>query len=208
MNNPPTILIIGADGYGQVVADILLAQPCRPAGKMRPVGFIDDNSNRHNNHFAKLPTLGTLRDLALIPHDGVIVAVEHNQARQQLIERLLWQGEWLVTIIHPAAVIGTGVTVGAGTIIGPGAVVNTGVGIGRGVIIKANSTIDHHTWLGDFVSVGPGAQLCAHGRIGPGTIIGAAAIVTPGRHIAARSMVPPGCIVNHDVGMPAYLLAG
>ena len=108
MNNPPTILIIGADGYGQVVADILLAQPCRPAGKMRPVGFIDDNSNRHNNHFAKLPTLGTLRDLALIPHDGVIVAVEHNQARQQLIERLLWQGEWLVTIIHPAAVIGTG----------------------------------------------------------------------------------------------------
>ncbi|MCB9079366.1 MAG: NeuD/PglB/VioB family sugar acetyltransferase [Anaerolineaceae bacterium] len=203
-----TILIIGAGGHGQVVADILLAQPGRPERMLRPIGFLDESSDRRGNHFFNLPILGSLRDLAIVPHDGVIVAVEHNLLRRQIIDRLLAEGEWVVPAIHPSALIGTGVTVGAGAVIGPGAVVNTGAGLGRGVIVNSHSTIDHHVRIGDFAHICPGAHLCAHATVGSGVFVGAGAIITPWRQIGPWSVVPAGSIVVHDLhSAPAYLPA-
>lgn len=208
MKNSHAILIIGAGGHGQVVADILLAQPGRPEGTLRPAGFLDDNPVQRGNHFFDLPIFGSVADLAVIPHDGVIVAIGDNRTRQRLIDYLLAQGEWLVTAIHPSAVIGTGVTVGAGTVIGPGAVVNTGVGLGRGVIVNTHSTVDHHTRLGDFSHVSPGAHLCGHVTAGSGVFIGAGAIVTPQRQIDPWSIVPAGAVVVQDIhNTPVYLPA-
>ncbi|MCB0164903.1 MAG: transferase [Anaerolineae bacterium] len=189
------ILIIGAGGYGQVVADILSARPGRPEATLVPVGFLDDNPDRRGNHFVDLPIFGPFHYLTAVPHDGVFVAIEPNQARQQFVEYLLAQGERLVSAIHPSAVIGAGVTMGAGTIIGPGAVVNTGAALGRGVIVNANSTVGHHSRLADYVYLGSGAQLGSGDWIGAGAFIGAGAIITAQRQIQPGSIVPDGMVV-------------
>lgn len=208
MPNQRTILIIGAGGHGQVVADILLGQPSRPEDRLKPLGFLDDHPNSNGSHIFNLPIFGRLAAIDSVPHDGVIVAIGDNRRRRQLIDSLLARGEWLVPAIHPSAIIGRGVIVGAGTVIGPGAVVNTGAGIGRGVIINSHSTVDHHARIGDFAHISPGARLCGHVAVGSGAFIGAGAIVAPQRQIGAWSIVQPGAVVVRDIySAPAFLPA-
>jgi UDP-3-O-[3-hydroxymyristoyl] glucosamine N-acyltransferase len=60
--------------------------------------------------------------------------------------------------LGPGVVIGAGAEIGEGSRIGPGTVIGRGVAIGRDCDIGANVTISH-TYMGDFVTVLPGAQI-------------------------------------------------
>ncbi len=60
--------------------------------------------------------------------------------------------------IAPGAVIGPGAEIGDGTRIGPNAAIGPGVAIGRDCEIGSNVTITH-SYVGDRVSILPGAQI-------------------------------------------------
>ena len=85
------VLIIGAGGHAQVVADILLR--LREVGtQVAPVGYLDDNPALAGQSLLGLPVLGTTAQLPTIPHDAVVVAVGDNVTRQRLFETLQGQG--------------------------------------------------------------------------------------------------------------------
>lgn len=75
------------------------------------------------------------------------------------------------TGIHPTAVIGSGVRIGAGVSLGPFAVIGDGAELADGVVLGP------HVVIGDRVSVGAGTRLAAGVQVGDDCRVGARGIV-------------------------------
>jgi len=193
------ILIIGAGGHGQVVADILLAM--RKAGEkaVQVVGFVDDDTNLHQKQVLDRPVLGTIQDCAHLPHDALIMGIGHNPTRAAIFEKLKAQGEQFFTAIHPAATLGSRVEVGRGSVICAGVVVNVGTIIGQNVILNTGCTVDHHNRLGNHVHIAPGAHLGGDVTVGEGALVGIGATVVPQGQVGAFSRVGAGAVVTGPV---------
>jgi sugar O-acyltransferase (sialic acid O-acetyltransferase NeuD family) len=198
------VLILGAGGHAQVVADILQRMQ-EVDTETTPIGYIDDDPTLADKRFLGLPVLGTIADLPTIPHDAVVVAIGDNATRQRLFEKLQNQGEWFTIARHPSAVIAPDVQIGPGSMICAGAVVNPGSVIGANVILNTGCTVDHHNHIGNHTHIAPGAHLGGEVAIGEGTLVGIGAIVTLLRTIGAWSVIGAGSVITRDI--PARVTA-
>lgn len=205
------ILIVGAGGHGQVVADALLrARECGAA--VRPIGFIDDNPALAGQQRLGLPVLGTLCDLPIKGYDALVIAIGNNCVRRRLYTTLQQAGHQFMTVCHPRAIIAPDVILGTGTVIFAGVVVNTGSVIGANVILNTGCTVDHHNQIGDHVHLAPGVHLGGEVHIGEGTLVGIGATVMSQRAIGKWSTVGAGALVHHHlpdrvtaIGVPAKI---
>jgi UDP-N-acetylglucosamine acyltransferase len=59
-----------------------------------------------------------------------------------------------MTVVHPGAVIGDGVSIGPYTVVGPNVVIGEGCEIGPHVVVEGNTTIGPHTRISQFASIG------------------------------------------------------
>jgi sugar O-acyltransferase (sialic acid O-acetyltransferase NeuD family) len=196
------IIIVGAGGHGQVVADIL-ATAGRRGCDVQVLGFVDD---RALAPFGGLPLLGPVRQLSDIDYDAVVVAVGDNAARGRLMKGLQDQGARFVTARHPTAIVSDDVVIGDGSMICAGAIVITGSRIGAGTIVNTGSTLDHHAQVGDCVHVAPGVHVGGEVRIGAGSLIGIGATVLPRVSIGERAIVGAGAVVIRDVPADATVV--
>jgi len=208
------VLIIGAGGHAQVVADVLLCSH-RAGGTAAPIGYVDDVLHLQGQARLGLPVLGTLRNIDVVPHDAVILAIGDNRTRQRLYEELQRRGECFVTAIHPCAIIASDVQIGPGSVVCAGVVINTGSHIGANVILNTGCTVDHHNCIGDHVHIAPGVHLGGDVKVGAGALIGIGVIVMPQRQVGEWSVVGAGAVVIKDipanttsVGVPARLVKG
>lgn len=206
------VIIIGAGGHAQVVADILLRM--RDRGEpVEPLGFLDDNPALQNHELLGLPMLGTISDLARVPHEAILVAIGTNAARRALYERLRQRSERFATARHPSAIVAPSARIGPGTVICAGAIVNPGAIIGANVILNTASSVDHHNRIGDHAHIAPGSHLGGDVQVGEGAFIGIGATVMPQRRIGAWAIAGAGAVVHADlpedavaVGVPARVI--
>jgi sugar O-acyltransferase (sialic acid O-acetyltransferase NeuD family) len=203
------ILILGAGGHAQVIADILLAASDQN-NTSPPIGYLDDNPALLGQQRLGLPILGSIGDLCRIKHAAVIIGIGNNRTRHILFEQLQSCGEQFATAIHPSAIIARGVEILSGSVICAGVIVNPGSEIGRNVILNTRSSIDHHNRIGDHAHIAPGACLGGDVAIGQGSLIGIGATVMPQRKVGAWSTVGAGALVHQNVpdevtviGLPA-----
>lgn len=189
-------IVYGAGGHAKVVIDVL-----EKAGWMQIACLVDDNPRLKGRTVFGYPVVGGRRDLLAgsPPARSAIVAIGDNTGRLSAADWLQRHGFTLLTAVHPTAVLGRGVSVGAGTVILAGAVVNADSSIGKNVIINTRASIDHDSTLGDSVHVAPGATLCGGVHIGAGTLIGAGAIVTPNITVGRGVVIRAGTLVSRDV---------
>ena len=198
------VLILGAGGHAQVVADIL--SRAHDAGtNCEPVGFLDDNPSLTRTAIVGLPVLGAIAQLDEFDHDAVIVAIGDNRTRSRILASVQARGEHIVNAIHPAAVLAPDVHLGEGVMICAGVVVNTGTVIGDSVILNTGCTVDHHNHIGNHAHIAPGVHLGGDVAIGEGTVIGIGSTVIPQRTVGAWSVVGAGSVVAKDI--PAYATA-
>lgn len=198
------ILIIGAGGHAQVVADILM-QAHESGEPVLPVGYLDDDVSLHGKELLGLPVLGMIDQRGDFSYDRLIVAIGHNATRKQIIDQLREQGESFVIARHPTATIAPDVSIGDGTMICAGVIVNPGNIIGSGVILNTGCTVDHHNQIGDSSHIAPGVHTGGEVHIGEGTLVGIGAMVLPRCHIGRWSVVGAGSVVTSHI--PDYVVA-
>ncbi len=208
----PRVMLIGAGGHAQVVADILRAMQAR-GENVEVVGYLDDDSSLQGRRLQGYEVLGPLDALPRFPHDVVIVAIGDNHTRALLQERLSAQGERFFTAVHPQSVVAPDVSIGVGSMVCAGVVVNVSSQIGQGVILNTGCTVDHHNRIGNFAHIAPGVHLAGNVTVGERAMVGIGAVVLPGINIGARSRVGAGAVVVRDVpegmtvvGVPAVPL--
>jgi sugar O-acyltransferase (sialic acid O-acetyltransferase NeuD family) len=192
------VVIVGAGGHAQVVADILWQM--RAAGaELLPVAYLDDNPALHGQAFLDIPVIGGTAQLSHIEHEAVIVAIGHGRIRRQLFTTLQKQGEQFIIARHPTAVIAPDVQIGPGTMICANVVINTGTRIGQNVILNTACTIDHHNRIGDHAHIAPGVHLGGDVVVGEGVLVGIGATILPQRHLGDWATVGGGAVVVKDV---------
>jgi len=206
------ILIIGAGGHGQVVADILWRMRDVDQGII-PAGFLDDRRDLVGQAFLGVPVLGRTADHRNIQHDALIVAVGANETRKRVFQMLRQDGEGFAIALHPKSIVAPDVQIGSASMICAGVVVNTGTTIGEAVILNTGCTVDHHNHIGSFVHIAPGTHLGGEVEVGEGALIGIGATVMPRKRIGAWSIVGAGALVHQDVpersvvvGVPARVI--
>ena len=206
------VVVLGAGGHAQVVADILL-QMSLAGESVLPIGYLDDNPRLVGSSFLGLPVLGQLSELSAIDHDVVIVGIGANQTRCDIFSALSAQGETFVVARHPRAIIASDVSIAAGSVVCAGVVVNPGSVIGANVILNTGCTVDHHNVIGDHAHVAPGVHLGGEVSIGEGTLVGIGSTIIPQRHVGVWSVVGAGSLVSKDVpdrsiavGVPARVI--
>jgi sugar O-acyltransferase (sialic acid O-acetyltransferase NeuD family) len=206
------VIIIGAGGHAQVVADILLRAQEQNVF-VQPIGFLDDHPALAGQHILGLPVMGVLAQLQAIPHEAVVIAIGDNATRQRLYADLQSRGECFAIARHPRAVIAPDVFIGPGSMIAANVVVNTGSVISANAILNTGSTVDHHNHIGAHAHIAPGAHLGGHVTVGDGVLVGIGATVMPGQRVGAWSVVGAGTLVHRDVpekvtavGVPARIL--
>jgi len=208
------VLIVGAGGHAQVVADIMLqAGPRSP--HPQPIGYLDDNPAFAGQTYLGVPVLGLVSQWREFEHDGAVIAIGDNATRKLIFTRFQTEGARLLSVIHPSAIVGSSVQVGLGCMLCAGSIVNPASSVGANVILNTGCTVDHHNQIGDHAHIAPGAHLGGEVRVGEGALIGIGATVMPRCRVGAWAIVGAGAVVTHDIpdyttvlGVPAHAVAG
>lgn len=192
------VLIVGAGGHGEVVADILFKMWTRGLD-IELEGFLDDDENLLGKRIMGLRVLGPVKAVNEIAHDAIIVAVGENAIRKRFFEVLQAAGENFMTAIHPSAILAPDVVVEDGAMICAGAVVNPGSMIRANTILNTSSTVDHHDIIGPHAHVAPGVNLGCEVRVEEGALVGIGSTVLPRTAIGAWSTVGAGAAVTKNI---------
>lgn len=186
------LIIIGAGGHGRVIADI-----AQKLGVYTSISFLDDGDGKES---MGLPIIGKTADVEkYIATADIFVAIGNSKIRAKFVEELLLKGATVPTLVHPNAVIGSQVEMGAGTAVMAGAVINPCAKLGKGVIVNTCSSIDHDCMIGDYCHIAIGSHVAGAVTLGTHTWIGAGATVSNNVKICKNCMIGAGGVVVKDI---------
>lgn len=208
MANKDKLLIIGAGGHGRAAAYVAANMK-----RWSQIAFLNDNDIQDMKDFK---IIGRFNEVHRFKEEyDVFVAIGDNELREQLLTQLEMENASIPVLIHPSALIGEHVRLGAGTIVMAGAVIICNGTIGKGVIINTSSSIDHDGIIGDFVHISPGVHIAGDVKIGENTWICIGATVINHITIADHCTIGAGAVVINSitekgtyVGVPARKLIG
>jgi sugar O-acyltransferase (sialic acid O-acetyltransferase NeuD family) len=218
---PSDLVIYGAGGMGQEVADLVgfgsaIGGASRTATRTswHLIGFLDDDRARHGQEVLGVPVLGG-REWLSGRSVAVVVAIGAPAARRHAWHLVRSMGVTEApALIHDAAYVGRGCQVGQGTIVAAHATLTADVTVGSFAIVNAGATVSHNARMADFATVAPGAHLAGNVVVGEGADIGIGSSVVQGRTVGEWSIVGAGAVVITDVppdttvvGCPARVIA-
>ncbi len=197
------LIIIGAGGHGRVLADLALKLG------YRDIAFLDDRACGLCMGFPILGTTGQIRRFD-DGNTGFVIGVGNNEIRKKIAEGC--PVNW-VSLIHPSAQIGAGVSIGPGTVVLAGAVINACADVGSHCVLNTGAIVEHDSVLGDYVHICPGAALGGSVRVGHLTQVGIGAAVRNNIRVCGGCVLGAGAVAVKDitvrgtyVGVPARKL--
>lgn len=206
MSKADEIIIIGATALGKLILHSLLA------AKKPVLGFLDDNPSLYGSFINGYPILGTTEILSTLSSPRTVLAIEDNQYRKIVAEKLTmcdWQ-----SVIHPTAYVDQSAKLDTGVIIFAGSIVQPDSQLGQHVILGAHAAIDHDCKLANYVQLATGARLAGGVSIDEGAYLGLQSGVLPNLSIGKWSVIDAGSIVTRNVlekvwvkGIPAKTFA-
>lgn len=193
------IVIIGASGHGGMVLDCILKE-----SRYKVVGFIDSFKKKGTKQYG-LEILGDEFDLPWLIKKlkihGAILAIGNNWTRKRIAVKISDIAPYLemVSVVHPDAIIGTGVHIGKGSVITPGAVVNANSWVGDFCILNTNSSLGHDGNMEDFSSISSG--VCTGGNLflGRYSAISLGSNIIENITIGDHSLIGAGSLVIDNV---------
>lgn len=203
------LVIIGTGGHGREALDIVDA-----VNRVDPtydfLGFLDDRDA--NDAFLACRgavRLGSPAQLQRLEAEYV-VGIGSTAARRRLDALGRELGRTAAVLVHPAATVGSDVSIGPGVLLAAGARVTTHVTLGRHVHLNLNASISHDCAVGDYVTLSPGCAVSGNVVLEEGSYLGTGAVALPGVRVGAGTYVGAGAVVVDDlpagvtaVGVPA-----
>lgn len=186
------VIIVGAGGHGQVLADAL-----RLSG-VTVLGFVDRAAS---GQVAGLPVLGDDGVLEvgagydLVNGLGWTGAEAGRGLRRAVQARLEAAGFRFVGARHPSAVVAAGALLAEDVQLMAGSIVQCGATLESGVIVNSGAIVEHGVHLGAFTHCASGAILCGDARIGADAHVGAGAVVRQGLALEDGVVVGAGAVV-------------
>lgn len=203
------LIVVGAGGFGREALDVLEAVIATGAD-VRLLGVVDSGPSESNLVRLRerdVPFLGG--EDAWLSEDraglAYVVGVGLPDARERIAARFDEAGLDPLTLVHPAAVIGTRAVLGPGTVICAGVQLSTNVTTGRHVHVNPGAIVGHDAVIHDFASLNPGVVVSGEVLVGRGALIGAGAVVLQGRSVGSRATVGAAACVVHDVAAGAVV---
>ncbi|MFK3676454.1 acetyltransferase [Microbacterium sp. NPDC090218] len=198
------IVVIGAGGFGRETLDVIEAINAAAAEpRWRVLGVVDDRPAEV--HLERLAARG-YRHLGgvegaqrTLVSASVVVAIGAPAVRARIAARIESLGATPVSLVHPRAVLGSQVAVGAGSVVCAGVQVSTNVRLGHRVHLNPGAIIGHDTVLGDDVSINPGAVVSGEVQVAERTLVGAGAVVLQGLRLGADAVIGAAACVTRDV---------
>lgn len=207
---PEPIVIVGIGGFGREVLDIIEAiNAVEPAFVVQ--GFLDDRYGE-DGLAAELRGLELLGPVEAIGDLGrrYTIGIGSTAHRALVDARATEAGLEPLTLVHPAATIGSVNEIAPGLVIAAGARITTNVRVGRHLHLNLNSTIGHDCVIGDHVTVNPSVNISGNVTLGDRANLGTKSVVIPGVSVGADTVVGAGAVVIRDlpasvtaVGVPA-----
>ena len=199
------IIIIGSEGHGKVIADIIEKQ-----GFFSIAGFVNANP-RPNTFVMGYPVLGSDDELVQLrkefPHCDFFIAIGDNSTRLKVklkVESLFPEINF-PSVVHPSAQIAKDVKIGQGVCIMAGVVINSSSNIGDFCILNTKASIDHDNFIGDFSSLAPNTTTGGDVSIGEFSAIGISATIKHGIKIGNHSVIGAASYINKN--MPDNVVA-
>ncbi|WP_027400278.1 acetyltransferase [Anaerovorax odorimutans] len=192
------IIILGAGGNSKVILDIILARKLILKEDLEILGFLDDDINK--KEIKGYPILGMIDDIVKYKNDSnvsVIDGIGSNVVRKKIYDKykgIKWQ-----SVIHPSAIIGSGVEIKEGTVVMPGAIINADSKIGKKTIINTGAIVEHDNRIGDFVHLASGVTTAGNVTVGDVTMLGTGTKVIQGIKIGENTMIGAGAVVVSDI---------
>ncbi len=189
VSNKPRLLIVGAGGYGQSVAESVLI-----ADQFKLVGFLDDIAFTSSSLICNFPILGPATAFEKYAQfaSHAVVAIGNNAIRQKLFTELQSVGFELANIIHPMASVSPRAKLGSGVTVMAGAVIGTDAVLANGVIINSGAVVDHHAQVHEFAHLGVNACMAASSVLGALALMQAGSAIGYGINILPKKILKPG----------------
>ena len=186
------LLIIGAGGHGAVLANIADAM-----GVFTEISFLDDGNVTQCLGY---PVIGKAKGFDKYCNEYVfIVAIGNNAIREKICKEITRVGGTLATLIHPNAVIGKEVTIGAGSVVMAGAIIEPRTIIGEGCIINTAASLNHDVLVEDYTHIAVGVHVAGTVKIGAHSWLGIGATVKNNITICSHVIIGAGCVVVKDI---------
>jgi sugar O-acyltransferase (sialic acid O-acetyltransferase NeuD family) len=202
MSSAPPIVVVGAGGAGRQVAGLINDINRATPQSWDLLGMVDDGAPDTSLLTAlDLRYLGS-REAARkhVPADvHYIVAMGDGTIRRRLDAELIEWGWRPATLVHPSALIGSEVHLGAGSVVCAGSILTTNIRFGVGALIGMACTIGHDVTAGEYVTLSPAVSLSGGVRVGNGSTVHTRAAVIKEVSIGAGAKVGAGAVVNRDV---------
>lgn len=213
---PRRILVWGAGGHGQVVADVAEACGWEVAGFIardvtqpipRGAGAVASIADRQVRE--------SLAQGTALPLGAVAIALGVGDNTTRLAIAALIAVDQIPALLHPSAVVSRSAVIGPGTVVMPRVVVNARAIIGRAVILNTAAVVEHDCRVEEGAHLSPGALLGGEVVVERLAWIGIGGVVIPRRTIGAGAVVGAGSTAHRDVasgatvvGNPARVVPG
>lgn len=201
MHAPHDLLIVGAGGFArETAATVAAINDMKPTWSLR--GFLDDDAALHGQVIGGVAVLGPSRVVDEHADARVVICTgrpDDYTSRERIARRLDLDEQHYATIIHPAAVVGRGCEVGAGSVLLAHAVLTVDVIVGRHVAVMPQAVLTHDVRIDDWATLASGVRLGGGCHIQSGAYIGAGACLREGTTVGVRALVGMGAVVTRDV---------
>lgn len=199
------IAIIGGGNQAQYTIDIL-----EKANKYRICGIIDSVRDIGSTVYG-YEVIGRQQDISKLAElydiEGVVVAIGDNWSRYNVVEQIrqLMPQMHFVNAIHPSAIIGNDVHMGAGVVAMAGVIINPGACIGNFTFFATGAQVEHDCIIEDYASISAGSVMGGHVIIGKWSAITLGCTIFDRITIGENTVVGGGSLVYKN--LPSDILA-